>query len=328
MQSKILITGGGGYLGAHIALSVKEVGYQPVIIDNMSSGSEKNILAEYEFIKTDISDVKTLEKIMADNVVAVIHTAAVKKAGESMHNPGVYAKYNIADAILLLNSAIKAGINIFIFTSSAAVYGSYEYLPIDENHPCKPENFYGYTKKTFEDILIWYNKLLGIKFGILRCFNIAGYDKKMRLGDLEKDSQNIIPVLMDVIFKKKNTFSLFGDDYDTVDGSCVRDYIHASDIASAHVKAVEYLKQDNATSFICNLGCQQGYSNIEILDAVKKITKSNFPVKIAPRRKGDVASLYASNKLAAKLLNWQPINSDINNIIQSSYNFYKKILAD
>lgn len=253
----------------------------------------------------------------------IIHLAAFKAAGESMIKPEKYSVNNITGTINILNSALAAGIRNIVFSSSAAVYGEPEYLPIDENHPKNPENYYGFTKLEIERFLEWYDKLKGLKYAALRYFNAAGYDIEGRIRGLEKNPANLLPVIMEVACGKREFLELFGNDYPTPDGTCIRDYIHVTDLADGHLKAMEYIMEKNE-SLCLNLGSEKGISVNEMLVAAEKITGKEIKVKISGRRAGDPVKLIAKSTMAEKILKWKAEYSDAETLIKTSWEVYRK----
>jgi UDP-glucose 4-epimerase len=252
---RILVIGGAGYIGSHVSLELQNGGHEVEIFDNLSSGVRDNLLPGFGFTHGDILQKEQLLDCIASRgpFDGVIHLAAFKAAGESMIKPEKYSVNNITGTINILNAMTETGIKNLVFSSSAAVYGEPQYLPIDEDHPCEPENYYGFTKLEIERFLSWYSKLRDIRFAALRYFNAAGYDTKGRLYGLEQNPANLLPVLMEVAVKKRPQLSIFGNDFDTDDGYGVRDYVHVSDLADAHVKALGYISEKNQ-DIIVNLG--------------------------------------------------------------------------
>ncbi len=234
-MKSILIVGGAGYIGSHVVLSFLEAGYKVNVLDNLSTGQQVNLFREAQFIHGDVQDRFLLKKICSENYDAVVHLAALKVAGESMEIPEAYAHQNITGTLNLLEAISQSKTRIIIFSSSAAVYGEPEYLPVNEEHPLKPINFYGFTKLEIERLLAWYDQLKGITFAALRYFNAAGYDVNGRISGLEYAPANLLPVVMETVSGTRKKMMVFGDDYPTPDGSGVRDYIHVSDLASARV---------------------------------------------------------------------------------------------
>lgn len=319
---KILIIGGAGYIGSHVARLFADKGHKVDIADNLSTGSEENLFPDYGFFKGDILDYPWLLGVMRKGYDAIVHLAASKAAGESMLAPEKYARQNISGTINILNAACEAGIHAIVFSSSAAVYGEPQYLPIDEAHPQNPENFYGFTKLEIERILAWYDRLKGLKFAALRYFNAAGYDPAGRVHGLEKNPANLIPVIMETATGIRPALKIFGLDYATPDGSGVRDYIHVSDLAEAHLLALEYILREKA-SLTVNLGSEEGLSVLEILEAARRITGAPIATDICERRPGDPAKLVASSAKAKKLLDWEAKHSDVETLIATTWNAYR-----
>ncbi|HUZ17779.1 MAG TPA: UDP-glucose 4-epimerase GalE [Spirochaetia bacterium] len=320
----ILVIGGAGYIGSHVTRELIDRGHHTTVYDNLSLGLRENLFAESTFIEGDILDSPSLDRAMSSGSSkfdAIIHLAAFKAAGESMVDPGKYAVNNISGTINILNAAVRAGVRLLVFSSSAAVYGEPAYLPIDEEHPTKPENFYGFTKLEIERLLGWYDKLKGVRYAALRYFNAAGYDPKGRVHGLERNPANLLPVIMEVAIGKRPMLQIFGDDYDTEDGTGVRDYIHVSDLAAAHALALERLARGEQ-SLTVNLGSEQGMSVRRLLEAARRITGRNIPEKVVARRPGDPARLVATSKLAKKLLGWTPTMSSLDSLVETSWRAY------
>lgn len=237
-----------------------------------------------------------------------------------MTDPEKYSKNNISGTINLLNAMTDHGVHTFVFSSSAAVYGYPEYLPIDEDHPTDPINYYGFTKLVIESFLEWYGKLRGLKYVSLRYFNAAGYDPKGRILGLEQNPANLLPIVMEVASGVRDKMEVFGDDYDTPDGTGVRDYIHVSDLASAHVKALDYLQSGD--SIMVNLATGEGYSVLEVIEKAREITGHPIPYEITARREGDPAKLIATSESAGELLDWEPKLSDLESLLKTTWRVY------
>ncbi|GHT84713.1 UDP-glucose 4-epimerase GalE [Spirochaetia bacterium] len=325
---KTLIVGGAGYIGSHVVREFLDRGHSVTVFDNLSSGLRGNLFPEAEFIHGDILDYTGLSRAAgadrgSNGFDAVVHLAAFKAVGESMVKPEKYSVNNINGTVNILNAAVEGGIKNFIFSSSAAVFGRPEYLPIDETHPTNPESYYGFTKLEIERFLGWYDKLKGIRFAALRYFNAAGYDIKGRIKGLESNPANLIPVIMEAACGMRQEVQIFGNDYDTPDGSGVRDYVHVSDLAAAHAAALDYTGK-NDKSITVNLGSESGISVLEIVEAARRITGKAIPAKIVGRRAGDPAKLTASSKKAHELLNWTAQYSDLDTLLKTSWDVYKR----
>ena len=320
---KVLVIGGAGYIGSHVVKELMAKGHKVTVFDNLSSGLKQNLFKENGFIKGDILKVKDLEKAFAKGFDAFIHLAAFKAAGESMVAPEKYSVNNINGTINILNAAVKYNCLNMVFSSSAATFGEPQYLPIDENHPKNPENYYGFTKLKIEEFMAWYDKLKGLKFAALRYFNAAGYDPEGVLYGLEKNPANLLPVMMEVACGKREKLCVFGNDYPTRDGTCIRDYIHVTDLASAHVMALEYISSKKE-SLTLNLGTGNGITVTEMLESTRRITGKEIKADYVERRPGDPAQLTAKSDLAKKVLGWEAKYSDVDTLIGSTWNAYKK----
>lgn len=313
----VLVTGGAGYIGSHIVQLLCKHGYNVYVLDNFSLGRHENIDKRVKhIIEGDVRNSVDLDKAFGNKIDVVFHFAAWKAAGESMTDPGKYAENNISGTISLLNKMIQYEVKYFVFSSSAAVYGSPEYLPIDEKHPKNPENYYGYTKLAIEENLEWYSKLKGICYTALRYFNATGYDINGVIKGKEKNPANLSPVVMEVAGGLRDVMQVFGNDYDTNDGTCIRDYIHVSDLAEAHLLAMNYIVNNNK-NLVVNLGTGKGSSVFEVIDSAEKVTGRKINYKIVDRRPGDPANLIASSGLAMDLLGWKPNYSDLDTIFES-----------
>lgn len=321
-MAKVLVIGGAGYIGSHVVLRLLETGHKVVVFDNLSTGQSVNLFDEATFVKGDISDINALEECMRENIDVVIHLAAKKAVGESMQKPDLYASNNIIGTINILNAMVKFNVKHIVFSSSAAVYGMPLYLPIDEKHEKKPINFYGYTKSLMEDMIDWYARLKGISYIILRYFNAVGYDAKGRVKGKEQNPQNLLPVIMEAAVGKRDGFVIFGKDYDTADGTCERDYVHVSDLADAHEKSVKKL-MEGADSYTLNLGTGLSVSVQQMVDAVERVIKKPLKYIYGLRRQGDPAKLSADCRLAQKVLDWHATYTNIDDIIQTTWNMEK-----
>jgi UDP-glucose 4-epimerase len=288
----------------------------------MSSGLQENLLPGIPFIKGDTQFPEQLASAMK-GVDSIIHMAALKAAGESMTEPEKYAENNISGTINLLNAATAAKVKYFVFSSSAAVYGEPQYLPLDESHPTVPMNFYGHTKLAIENLLRWYSQLKGLRFSSLRYFNAAGYDVDGELNGLEHKPNNLLPIVLETIVGRREKVEVFGTDYDTRDGSCIRDYIHVSDLADAHLKALDYLKHENQ-DLVINLGTSKGLSVLEIIQIAREVTGQEFNYTLGPRRAGDPAVVLAKAELAAELLGWRPKHSDAHTLLETTLRAYRQ----
>jgi UDP-glucose 4-epimerase len=319
---KILIVGGAGYIGSHVAREFLDQGHVVTVFDNLSSGMRENLFPEASFIQGDILDYESLLKAMRGRD-AIIHLAAFKAAGESMLKPEKYSLNNLSGTVNIVNAACEAGVKRLVFSSSAATYGEPAYTPIDEKHPTRPENYYGFTKLEIEHVLDWYDRLKGLRFAALRYFNAAGYDAKGRIKGLERNPANLIPIIMETACGIRKELEVFGDDYDTRDGTCIRDYVHVSDLARGHVAALKWI-DENDKSLVVNLGSETGFSVLEILDMARKVTGRPVPSRISARRPGDPAALVASSALAHEVLGWEARESDAESLVKTTWEAYRR----
>lgn len=320
----VLVTGGAGYVGsATVQELIARKKYSVVVLDNLEKGHREFIDSSVEFVEGNISDAVILADIFRKYPIkTVLHFAAYSLVGESTVEPLKYYENNVIGTISLLKAMRESGCNSIVFSSSAAVYGIPACFPIEESEALRPINPYGKTKKIVEDILQDFDSAYGIRSVSLRYFNAAGSIGE-NIGEDHFPETHLIPRILDVALGKSYAVEVFGTDYDTPDGTCIRDYIHVKDLATAHVAAVEYLAKNN-NSEIINLGQGIGYSVREIIEVTKKVVKSDIKVVESSRRAGDPAVLIASNSKARELLNWLPIHSDLDLIISSAWLFHKK----
>ena len=317
----ILVVGGAGYIGSHVVKALRDAGRQPVVFDNLSTGLRENLFPEIPFIHGDLLIPEQVRAAMR-GIRSVIHLAALKAAGDSMLEPERYALHNLNGTVNLLHAAGTAGVRHFVFSSSAAVYGEPQYLPLDENHPTEPANFYGQTKLQIEMLLSWFSRLRNMRYAGLRYFNAAGYDPDGEVRGLEKEPNNLLPLVLETLLGWRENLEVYGTDYDTEDGSCIRDYIHVSDLADAHLRALNFLeKQDE--DLVLNLGTSKGISVLEILDAARKVSGMDLPVIHSDRRPGDPAVVLASAEKAERLLEWSPAFSDVETILKTMLAAYR-----
>ena len=319
---KVLVIGGAGYIGSHVVKEMMKAGHEVTVFDNLSSGLRCNLFPKNGFIYGNILIQADIEAAFAQGFDAFVHLAAFKAAGESMEKPEKYSVNNITGTINIMNAAVKYGCKKMIFSSSAAVFGAPEYLPMDEDHPKNPENYYGFTKLEIERFMAWYDKLKGMRFAALRYFNAAGYDPDGEIRGLEQNPQNLLPRVMEVAAGMKEGMKVFGNDYDTRDGTCIRDYVHVTDLARAHVMALDYIKK-NYKSLTVNLGTEKGTTVKEIIEASRRITGKAIPAEDVERRPGDPACLYATSKRAKELLGWEPKYSDVDTLVKTTWEVYK-----
>lgn len=320
---KVLVIGGAGYIGSHVVKALMKEKHEVVVFDNLSSGMRENLFTQNAFIHGDILIQADLDAAFSQGFDAFVHLAAFKAAGESMLIPEKYSINNITGTLNILHAALAHNCKRMVFSSSAAIFGEPEYLPIDENHPKNPENYYGFTKLEIERIMEWYDKLKGLRYASLRYFNAAGYDIEGEITAKEQNPANLLPVIMEVASGMREKLQVFGTDYETRDGTCIRDYVHVCDLAIAHVKALDYITKEDKSLFV-NLGSEVGLSVLEILDAAKKATGKEIPTDFVARRAGDPECLYAVSKKAKDLLGWKAQYSDAKTLVETTWKVYKK----
>lgn len=297
----VLVVGGAGYIGSHAAHTLRRKGYDVIIYDNLSTG-HKQLAEGFELIVADIADTATLSAVLR-RCEAVMHFAAHAYVGESVQNPKKYYHNNVTSAIALLDAVMESRVRKFIFSSTCAVYGNPVKVPITENNPREPVNPYGATKLAFENALEAYGRAYGLKYVSFRYFNAAGADESGAIGEMHQPETHLIPLIFNAIQGKIAALEIFGDDYATSDGTCIRDYIHVTDLAEAHVLGLEYLTKSDSVAM--NLGTGKGFSVREVAAAAERITGHTVPMHIGPRRSGDPAELVADPSLAEKKLNWK-----------------------
>ena len=317
----ILVVGGAGYIGSHVVKALRDAGRLPVVFDNLSTGLRENLFPEIPFIHGDLLIPEQVRDAMR-GIRSVVHLAALKAAGDSMLEPERYALHNLNGTVNLLHAAGTAGVRHFVFSSSAAVYGEPQYLPLDENHPTEPANFYGQTKLQIEMLLSWFSRLRNMRYAGLRYFNAAGYDPDGEVRGLEKEPNNLLPLVLETLLGWRENLEVYGTDYDTEDGSCIRDYIHVSDLADAHLRALNFLEEHDE-DLVVNLGTSKGISVLEILDAARKVSGMDLPLILSDRRPGDPAVVLASAEKAERLLEWSPAFSDVETILKTMLAAYR-----
>ena len=324
----ILVLGGAGYIGSHTCLQLIEAGHRVIVLDNFSNGHRDAVFAD-TLIEGDLLDADCLNSIFSDHKIdAVIHFAALIEAGVSMNEPLNFYKNNVTGTLNLLQMMIKHGVSKLVFSSTAAVYGEPEYIPIDENHPKAAINPYGQTKWAAECMMRDCAVAYGLNTIALRYFNAAGCDPDGRTGERHDPETHLIPLVMQAANGTRDAIKIFGTDYETADGTCIRDYIHVSDLADAHIKALDYLSANfNGEGFYdaCNLGNGNGYSVREVIDAVAKVTGKFFTVIEEARRLGDPASLIADSKKAKNMLGWQPKHASLDDMVAHAWAYGQQI---
>ena len=320
---KVLVAGGAGYIGSHTVKELIKEGFEVVVFDNFSTGREE-LLTGGKVVRGDLLDKESIQKAFSsEDIEAVLHFASLIEVGESYANPQKYYTHNLTSSLNLLEAMLKAGVKNFIFSSSAAVYGIPQQIPIPESHPLQPINPYGQTKFFIEKILEDYQRVYGLRFISLRYFNAAGADPEGKLGEMHEPETHLIPNILLSLLGKKKSFELFGTDYPTEDGTAVRDYIHVADLAKAHVLALKKILSSPESDFI-NLGTNKGYSVLEVIKKAEEITGKNALYTKKPRRKGDVPALLASKEKAEQTLGWKLLHSSLEEIIATAWKWHKK----
>lgn len=319
----ILVCGGAGYIGSHTVSELLDKGEEVIVVDNLKKGHEQAVLEGVTLYVGDLRDELFLNDVFTKHdIEAVIHFAADSLVGESVEDPLMYYDNNVYGALCLLRTMVKHDVKKIVFSSTAAAYGEAKNFPILEDDPTEPTNTYGETKLAIEKMLKWSEQAYDMKYIVLRYFNVAGAHIDGRLGEDHTPETHLIPIILQVVSGKREKISIFGDDYDTHDGTCIRDYIHVTDLADAHILAVEKLRRDN-TSGTYNLGNGHGFTVKEVIDAARNVTGHSIPAEVAPRRAGDTAKLVASSEKAMKELGWQPRYTSLEKMIESAWNWFR-----
>ncbi|NLW60632.1 MAG: UDP-glucose 4-epimerase GalE [Firmicutes bacterium] len=319
---KVLVTGGAGYIGSQVVLDLVREGHEPVVLDNLVKGHRKAVLYG-TFVQGDINQFDLVTELMAkEKIEAVIHLAAHSLVGESVKNPAKYFRNNIANGQVLLDAMVSSGVKYIVFSSTAAVYGEPEQVPIPEDHPKRPTNPYGFSKLTFEGMLRFYEEAYGLRYISLRYFNAAGADPEAEIGEDHDPETHLIPIVLKTALGIREQIELYGTDYPTPDGTCIRDYIHVADLSQAHLLALKALA-DGKESTIYNLGNGQGYSNKEVIETARRVTGKEIKVVDGPRRPGDPAVLVASAEKIRAELGWQPKYPDLEEIIATAWRWHQ-----
>ncbi|MFC4386396.1 UDP-glucose 4-epimerase GalE [Gracilibacillus marinus] len=320
---RVLVLGGAGYIGSHAVYQLIDKGHEVLVIDNLETGHKEAIHPDATFYHGDIRDIDFLREVFSNEEIdGVLHFAANSLVGESMENPLKYFDNNVYGTQVLLKAMTEAGIKHIVFSSTAATYGEPEQVPITENMPTMPTNAYGETKLTMEKMMKWTQHAYGINYVSLRYFNVAGARGTGEIGEDHQPETHLIPIVLQVALNQREHISIFGDDYNTSDGTCIRDYIHVEDLIDAHILALQYLK-DGGESNVFNLGSSQGFSVKEIIDTAREITGHEIKAKVAPRRAGDPSTLIASSDKAKEVLGWNPTRTDIKKIITDAWNWHQ-----
>ncbi len=319
----ILVLGGAGYIGSHTVYELIDAGKEVVIADNLETGHIEAVHPKAKFYQGDIRDRAFVDSVFDNEQIdGVIHFAANSLVGESMTNPLKYYDNNLCGTKVLLESMVAHGIDKIVFSSTAATYGEPERVPILETDRTEPTNCYGETKLSMEKMFKWTGLAHGLRFVSLRYFNACGAHVSGKIGEAHNPESHLIPLILQVPNGKRDFISIFGDDYDTKDGTCIRDYIHVTDLAQAHILAMDYL-MNGGESNIFNLGNGVGFTVKEVIDTAREVTGHPIPAKTTPRRAGDPAQLIASSEKARTVLGWHPEHADLREIIETAWNWHK-----
>lgn len=321
---RYLVLGGAGYIGSHAVNKLIENNYDIIVVDNLQTGHKEAVNKKAKFYKGDIRDRKFLISIFEkENIDGVFHFAANSIVGESMKEPLMYFNNNVYGMQILLEVMNEHNVKRIVFSSTAATYGEPKVVPITEDMEICPTNTYGETKLTMEKMMKWCDKAYGMKYVALRYFNVAGAQEDGAIGEDHNPETHLIPIILQTALGKRDFITIFGDDYDTEDGTCIRDYVHVVDLVEAHILAMKYLESGNESN-IFNLGSSQGFSVKQIIDCARKVTNIDIKEKIGERRAGDPSKLIASSEKARKILGWNPTKTNVENIIKDAWNWHSK----
>jgi UDP-glucose 4-epimerase len=322
----ILVTGGAGYIGGTVATILHNAGHKVTVLDNLCHSKRHEVPAGVSFIEADIADRATVEGLLTSlRPDGVLHFAALIEAGESMQKPEIYFRNNTGSTLALLEAMLATGTQNLVFSSTAAVYGEPKSTPILETADLCPTNAYGESKLLVEHMLRWFHQIHGFRYAALRYFNVAG--SLPHRGEAHEPETHIIPCILDVALGRREKIFIFGEDYDTPDGTCIRDYIHVVDLADAHILALEHLLAAPTEPLICNLGNGAGFSVKEVVEAARRVTGHPIPVEIKPRRPGDPARLVAGSAKAQKILGWKPNHPTLDDILESAWAWHQQRYA-
>jgi UDP-glucose 4-epimerase len=325
-MGNILVVGGAGYIGSHVVRCLLDVGHRPIVLDNLSAGVERSV-AQVDFVQGDCGDAALLQQVFSSYAIdAVIHLASFINVGESVTHPAMYYKNNVAKTITLLNAMVRHSVDVFIFSSSAAIFGDPKTIPITESHAMQPLNPYGRTKLMVEQMLVDYHHAYSMRYGCLRYFNAAGAMPDASLGEMHEPETHLIPLILQVASGRRAEIAVFGTDYDTPDGTCVRDYVHVCDVAEAHVLMLRALQSGKLHVGHFNIGIGKGYSVYEVINAVRRITGQEIAVRRCARRAGDPAQLIADGTAARKQLAWKPRYTELDMMVLHAWQ-WEKVLA-
>lgn len=319
----ILVLGGAGYIGSHAVYQLKDKGYDVAVVDNLQTGHAEAVHPEAAFYEGDIRDKEFLREVFRkENIEGVLHFAANSLVGESMEKPLEYFNNNVYGTQVLLEVMQEAGVKYIVFSSTAATYGNQEVMPITEEMQTNPTNAYGETKLTMEKLMKWCDTAYGMKYAALRYFNVAGARSTGEIGEDHDPETHLIPIVLQTALGQRKAITIFGEDYPTKDGTCVRDYIHVEDLIDAHILALKYLLE-GGESDIFNLGSSQGFTVKEIIETAKEVTGRDIPAEIGIRRAGDPAALIAGSEKAKRVLGWKPERTSVSRIIEDAWNWHQ-----
>ena len=318
----ILVLGGAGYIGSHAVDQLVQKGYQVAVVDNLLTGHKQAVHPDAHFYEGDIRDKEFLRSVFEkEPIEGVIHFAASSLVGESVEKPLMYFNNNVYGMQILLEVMHEFNVNKIVFSSTAATYGEPKESPITEDTPANPKNPYGESKLMMEKLMIWCHQAYGMRYVALRYFNVAGAKADASIGEDHTPETHLVPIILKVALGQRKALAVYGDDYDTPDGTCIRDYVQVEDLIAAHILALEYLKEGNESNFF-NLGSSKGYSVKEMLEAAREVTGKEIPAEIAPRRAGDPSRLVASSEKAREILGWKPEYTDIKEIIKTAWDWH------
>jgi len=318
----ILVCGGAGYIGSHMVYRLIEDGKDVCVVDNLSTGFEKAVHKEAKFYKGDIRNDELMDQVFSENPIeSVVHFAASSQVGESVQKPLKYYDNNVNASLQLIKSMLRNNVYNIVFSSTAAIFGNVEAMPITEDTPKNPTSPYGETKLAIEKMLDWTSRVTDLNYVALRYFNVAGAHHTSKIGEAHNPETHLIPIVLQVGLGKRDKIFIFGDDYNTKDGTCVRDYIHVEDLADAHVLSLKYLKEEKKSN-VFNLGNGEGFSVKEIIDSSRKVTEKEIPSEMADRRPGDPDNLIASSERIKAVLGWEPKYANVEDIIDSAWQWH------
>lgn len=318
----ILVLGGAGYIGSHAVDQLINKGYEVIVVDNLLTGHKAAVHPDARFYEGDIRDKTFLKSVFEkETIEGVLHFAASSLVGESVEKPLKYFNNNVYGMQVLLEVMHEFDVKNIVFSSTAATYGEPKEFPITESTPTNPKNPYGESKLMMEKMMEWCDNAYGMRYVALRYFNVAGAKSDASIGEDHTPETHLVPIILQVALGQRESLAIYGDDYDTPDGTCVRDYVQVEDLIAAHILALEYLKAGNESNFF-NLGSNQGYSVQEMLEAAREVTGKEIPAKIAPRRAGDPSRLVASSAKAQAILGWKPKFTDVKEIIKTAWEWH------